>query len=133
MIRVGFLRFGRFNDEVACISCFAHSIKTLPCSSAMPTPPNCESWKQSKLSLISVISPMGSDFGGIVSSNFSGCGVDAAVGDICSDKPDKLVKVGSVALFDCELDNGGVVTVGAATGTADGAAGEKRFQFGGGV
>lgn len=77
---------------------------------------------------------MGSAFGAIVSSNFStGCGVETAVGDICSDKPDKFVNVGSVALFDCELDNGGVVTVGVATGTADGAAGEKRFQFGGGV
>lgn len=73
-------------------------------------------------------------FGAIVSSNFSGCGVETAVGDdICSDKPDKFVNVGSVELFDCELDNGGVVTVGVATGTADGAAGEKRFQFGGGV
>lgn len=76
---------------------------------------------------------MGSDFCAIVSSNFSGCGVDTAVGDICSDKPDKFVNVGSAELFDWELDNGGVVTVGVATGTAVGAAGEKRFQFGGGV
>lgn len=86
------------------------------------------------MSLISVISPIGSDFCGIGSSVFSaGCGVAmAAVGDICSDNPDKLVSVGSVVVFDWEFDSGGVVTVGV-TGTADGAAGEKRFQFGGGV
>lgn len=77
---------------------------------------------------------MGSAFCGVGSSIFSaGCGVATAVGDICSDKPDKLVSVGSVELFDWELDNGGVVTVGVATGTADGAAGENKFQFGGGV
>lgn len=81
-----------------------------------------------------MISPIGSDFCDIGSSIFSGCGGEtAAFGDICSDKPDKLVRVGSVVLFDCEFDSGGVVTIGAATGTADGAAGEKRFQFGGGV
>lgn len=92
------------------------------------------------MSFISVISPIGSDFcggsggvGGGAVFSIAGCGVTMAVGVMCSDNPDKLVNVGSDVVFDCEFDSGGVVTVGEATGTADGAAGENRFQFGGGV
>lgn len=71
---MGFNRFGFFSAVVACISCLAHSMRTLPCSSAIPMPPICESSKHSKFSLISVISPIGSDLIGN-SSSTSGCSV----------------------------------------------------------